>query len=818
MAGSNEDIPNSGSLVNGSGSLGGMLKESDQLLEGGGLSSASSTIRSGTALLQKAGSVSNLVPGAQNLGSIAQSGSSLLNLPNTVTAIGPEAQALMKSVGSSVTSGLGGLSSTLGGASGGSPLANAQQPFQLITPLDEGALSLTGFWIVENMSQNSGMALHATSPVSAPVDFNAVVGKNITVKMVMAGDSPVPQYRYISGTCTDFVHQKSDQNFNYYGIIVEPKFNLLKHNIQSRIFQQKSVPDILKEILKKVDVEFRLQENYEPHEYCVQFRESDCDFADRLMEEEGIFYFYEYTETANKMIIADRSTSSQPVPGTPIGKYDAGNGGVNDPQRVNQWTKGQDIQPASYVSRDHHQQLPGNPLQANATLPEKIQVGNDTHYLHNPANEGTEHYNPTGGYAQRFDEVNAAGSPSSGRVGKVHGEKDRLIQVQAERHACQAVTIEGHSNCSNYTPGHTFTLQGSPSSDDQYLLTAVVHHAEISSNASGGSGRGITYNNTFFAIPVKVPYRPQLMTPRPKIHGVQHAVVSGPAGEEIHTDKYGRVKVQFPWDKTGPGGADSSCWIRVGSHSAGGGFGASHIPRIGHEVLVSFTDGDPDHPVITGSVPNPASMNRYGLPGNKTRSGIHTDSTPGGGGANALWFEDAKGAEGIFLKGEKDMDTLVGNKHVENIGNEHHQLVGADHVEKIKGSHHRAIEKNLTEKITGNITRQTMGGVEELIVGARLQVVKAGESFLSMEGGYVAQVKGDIVLHTTDSAITLQASKAIILQCGPNFIQISPDGITIQGTKVSINPGGAATPIPPAPFNMPEVTPRAPDQAGTRFA
>jgi type VI secretion system secreted protein VgrG len=306
-----------------------------------------------------------------------------------------------------------------------------------------------------------------------------------------------------------------------------------------------------------------------------------------------------------------------------------------------------------------------------------------------------------------------------------------------------------------------------------------------------------------------MPYRPLRKTPRPFIRGCQTAVVVGPAGEEIYTDEYGRVKVQFHWDREGKYDAKSSCWIRVGTTWAGKNWGAISIPRIGHEVIVDFLEGDPDRPIITGSVYNLDMMPSYPLPGNKTRSGIKTRSTIGGGGFNEIRFEDKKGSEQIFIHGEKDLDIRIKKDSREWIGNNTSLIVKKDKYEEIGSDSHVYIKRDLNEKVGRDHSLNVLGKEAVQITGSKsLKVTGAVADEFGSD--HSEKTTGDYYLHAKN--IVLEADVQLTISVGGNFVTIGPAGVTIVGTMVMINSGGAAG-QGSAGSIVPPSDPKAPDVA-----
>src|SRR5262249_19379933 len=270
-----------------------------------------------------------------------------------------------------------------------------------------------------------------------------------------------------------------------------------------------------------------------------------------------------------------------------------------------------------------------------------------------------EIYASPGGFAQRFDGIDRGGAPHPAELQKIFEDNKRTVAIRMQQEALHSLKIQGTSNCRHFVSGHKFTLTRHFNADGPYVLTNLEHTDSLSANYRSGEGVELVYKNRFTCIPLVLPFRPPLVTKKPVVEGAQTAVVVGPPGEEIFCDKYGRVKVQFHWDRQGKNDADSSCWVRVATIWAGKSWGIVNVPRVGHEVVVAFEEGDPDRPIIIGSVYNNDHMPPGEFPKDKMISGLKSNSTPGGGGYNGLVFNDTKGKEKITLHGQYDMATTI---------------------------------------------------------------------------------------------------------------------------------------------------------------
>ncbi|MBV8141720.1 MAG: type VI secretion system tip protein VgrG, partial [Verrucomicrobia bacterium] len=693
------------------------------------------------------------------------------------------------------------------------------------------------------------------------VDFNQLVGKEMTLAVATPGQEGGADWRYVNGICASFSEGDSNRQFTSYSAEVVPKIWLLTRLARSRIFQQKSVPDILKEVFQGFDCDFQLLGKYEPREYCVQYRETDFNFASRLMEDEGIYYFFEHSKSGHKMIIADTPQSHTDVPGLTTARYEMIEGGARKGDHVFQWRKTQAVRASKYTLRDHSFQQPTQNLEAKENILDSVQVGTVTHKLQDQANDPLEIYDFPGGYAERFDGISPSGGEQSGRLQKLFEDNKRTVKLRMEAEALPALSVHGTSSCTNFVSGHKFMLDRHFDAQGDYVLVSVTHDASLGEPFRSGRGdASLTYSNSFTCIPIKLPYRPTRETPVPFIAGVQNALVTGPAGKEIFTDKYGRVKVQFYWDREGKNDENSSCWIRVAQSFAGKRWGASFWPRLGQEVLVAFVEGDPDQPVIVGSVYNAEQTPPYlgdGLDSkhknDSNLSGIKSNSTLGGSGFNEFRFDDTKDKEQLFLHAERNLEFTTKNDSLARTYNNRHQIIGqekegsktGDQLEMVYHDKQIKVCHDQIEQV-GNSMQLLVGGIDSgegnqdvVINGTRKESVGkddhlhvTGNRNEKVDGGQSLTVGGSQqekigMKHAVDAGqeihlkagmtAVVEAGVQLTLKVGGNFIDISPMGISIQGTMVMINSGGAAGSgsgsSPQSPQDPSQANPNKPDEA-----
>ena len=718
---------------------------------------------------------------------------------------------------------------------------------RLSTSLGPDKLLLMGFEGTEQVSGLFSFRLDLIATNSTKVEFDKLLGQELVVTMQIQNEDPQSteaKVRYFRGICRRFEQGNRNQEFTSYRAEIVPQFWLLTRIAQSRIFQQLSVPDILKKVLTGLKVDYQLDGTFEKREYCVQYRETDFNFACRLMEEEGIFYFFKHTKDAHEMVVGNSARVHPDVDGVTKVQWDVEEGQHRELRHVHEWVKRQEVRSGKCVLWDHSFHLPDKDLESKKNTLGSVAVGKVTHKLEVAGNDKFEIYDYPGEFAQRFDGIDKGGGEQPSELQKIFQDGPRTVELRMQAETMAGLVVEGASNCNQFTSGHKFTLEKHFDAEGRYILTSVHHIAHGGNTYRTGDGGQFVYSNSFTCIPDALPFRPQRTTPKPCVMGAQTAVVVGPAGEEIFTDKYGRVKVQFHWDRASKADADSSCWLRVGTAWAGKNWGAIHIPRIGHEVIVQFLEGDPDAPIIIGSVYNASAMPPYKLPDHKTMSTLKSLSTIGGGGFNEIRLEDKKGNEQIFMHAEKDEDIRVKHDAKEWIGNDRHLIVD-------KGSQYEWVKtKDKHSIVKGDRLSKTEGDVGETIKGDRAVTISKSDN-LSVTGVRSAKVDGDenlkvggafnlgvakkISIKTDDdlhgkagknyameasqaihikagTTLIIEAGTQISLKVGGNFIDIGPAGVSIKGTMVMINSGGAAgsgggsSPTAPA-------APQAPDPA-----
>ena len=637
------------------------------------------------------------------------------------------------------------------------PYTQATRQLGIETPLGDDVFLLNSLNGVEGISQLFSFQIEMISEQDT-VDFDSLVGKESTLRIELASGD----YRYWNGIFSRFGQSGRDQNFVSYRAELVPWLWLLTRTSDCRIFQHKKVPDIITQIFQELgqkDYELRLFQSYQARDYCVQYRETDFVFISRLMEDEGIFYFFEHENGKHKLILGDAPQAHKPCPNQSSARYELTAGGFQDDDVVTEWNYEKEMRPGQYALNDYNFEMPSTSL------------------LVNVAGE-----QPLGMYDY----------PGRHRV---RGEGETLARRRLQEEQTPHEVAWGRSNCRAFSCGRRFTLEEHYRDDQNrdYVLTTVRHEARQGGDPRSGDSDEYHYANQFGCIPYSVTFRPPRITPLALMPGSQTAMVVGPAGEEIYTDQYGRVKVQFHWDREGKRNENSSCWMRVSYPWAGKGWGAISIPRVGQEVIVDFLEGDPDQPIVTGRVFNAEQMPPYPLPDGKMQSGIRSRSTKGGAqNFNEFSMDDTKGSEIMVLHAERDLQHSVENDAREVVGKNRHLTVTADQKEMVKGSKHATIQGERREKVTGNLS-VNVGGARHEKVG----------SIHAFEAGNEIHLKGG-------QKVVIEAGNDLTIKVGNNFVRIVPDGVIIRGKVVNINSGGSpgeGTPASPQ-------DPAAPEAAG----
>jgi type VI secretion system secreted protein VgrG len=609
--------------------------------------------------------------------------------------------------------------------------------------------------------------------------------------------------RKFLGTCISAEYIGLYQGYGLFQAEVRPWLWFLTRRQNCKVFQELSVVDIIKEVLAHYGfdshLDNKLSGTYKPRLYCVQYRESDFDFICRLMEEEGIYYFFGHESGDVKMVLADSVSAYQAVEeGPDLQFFFREEQFRRRADHIFEWTAGERVTSGKVTLNDYNFEAPQSPLKSTKAMAK----GKHAHKMH-------EVYDYPGHY----------------RKGPL-GENYAKVKIEAK--AIRHQTWNGAGNVRTLEVGRTFKLKDHPRGDDKtdFLIAAATYYLQIETDYEDADTRGSitgsrlefdpenrdTYRCVFEVVPKASQYRAPLQTPWPEIGGMHTAVVTGPAGDEIYTDKYGRIKVQFHWDRIGEKDDKSSCWVRTVMPWTGKGWGMMAVPRIGQEVVIQFEEGDPDRPVCTGMLYNADTMPPWELPANMTQSGVRTSSSKGGGGFNELMMEDKKDEELVRFQAEKDYRQIVKNNADITIGLEKTdkgnltQTIHANKVETIKTGDHTFkvetgnqkifIKTDLKETVEGKATQEVTGHTSQTVItGNYTQDIQAGNLTRKVGKGNedVSFGKGNYSLKAAAGKITLEAATSIELKVGGSSIKITPAGIELKSTKIDVNATGMLT-------------------------
>jgi len=641
------------------------------------------------------------------------------------------------------------------------PFTQAGRIIRIDTPLGEDVLLLQGFTGQEGISRLFSFDLDLLSEVNPAIAPADILGQRVTITIKLPGGKE----RYLNGFIAAFEQTGRDPRFTYYRARMVPWLWFLGRTAGCRMFQNKTISEIIIQVFSDCgfsDFAGVLEGGDVLREYCVQYRETALDFVSRLMEQYGLFYFLRHSREMHTLVIADSTSSYQDCPKQERVRFTQVTGTLEDEDSISEWGVRYDLRPGKYSLTDYNFETPTASLEAS--LPSTINVG---------GNERLEIYDYPGEYLTRD-----AG--------------EALTRIRMEEEEAAYTVARGVSNCRAFISGYKFTLTDHYREDfnQAWTLLGIQHAATVGGSYHGDAGAPENYSNTFTAIPATVPFRPPRVTPRPVVQGPQTAVVVGKSGEEIWVDQYGRVKVQFHWDRESQANETSSCWIRVSQLWAGKNWGAMWIPRIGQEVIVDFLEGDPDQPIITGRVYNAVEMPPYALPGEHTKSTIKSYSSKGGGGFNEIRFEDKKGSEQVFIHGEKDLDVRIQSDRREWIGHDRHLVVQRDKREQIERDDHVLVKRDQIEEIDRDHHLLVKGKQAVQIDGSHS--FKVGKDVAEEFGAsHSQQVKSDLYIKGGKNVV-IEAGAGLTIKVGSNFITINPSGVQIKGAMVSINSGGSA--------------------------
>lgn len=639
-----------------------------------------------------------------------------------------------------------------------------QRPIEIDSALGKGALLFGRMKGHEELGRLFEFEVEVLSEQD-DIDFKQVIGQPMTVHLELPADGT----RYFAGLVTRFGHLGTLGRYQLYRATLRPWLWQLTRKSDCRIFQSKSAVEIVKAVLREHSIKFTasLSRSYRPRDYCVQYRETDFDFVSRLMEEEGIYYFFEHEDNNQTLVLADSSIAHGPMPGYEEVPYypqtDATNRRLRD--HIDTWNASEGLESGACLLQDFDYERPAANLQVKLVS------------QHELANKDFELYDYPGSYGATAD-----------------GEEYVRIRLE-EQYARQAVST-GAGDVRGLSPGSTFKLTNMARAGE-YLVVSADYQFKSDAYESGVEG-GFELRSAFSVIDSQRPFRSARITPRPVVQGPQTAIVVGKGGEDIWTDDYGRIKLHFHWDRLGQANESSSCWVRVAQLWAGSGWGGLHIPRIGQEVVVEFLEGDPDRPLVTGSVYNGSNKPPYGLPGDQTQSGIKSRSSKGGnaGNFNELRFEDKMGSEEVYLQAEKDHVILV--KHDEKLTVQHDRKkaishnettrVGANRSETVGANEMITIGANRTESVGGNESVTIAGAQAYTVAMAAAETVGAAKAVTV--GGAYAETVGAARTMAVAGSLSMSSGGASSLQAGKSVSINAASTVSVAaGKELSIKSG-----------------------------
>jgi type VI secretion system secreted protein VgrG len=642
-------------------------------------------------------------------------------------------------------------------------IAQTNRLLRIATPLGDDELLLVALHGREAISECFCFDLEMISE-NAEIRAADLIAKPITVGMVNGQGC-----RYVNGFVNEFVLMSNEERFSRYRVRIVPWLWFLTRTTDCAIYQNKTVPEIIQAVFAARhlrDFKLNLVREYRKREYCVQYRETAFTFVMRLMEEEGISFYFQHGVNNHTLVLADEPWAHQPCPLEDHVRWEPASGPsfYREEDFVYDWARRCEVRSKRWAQSDYDFTKPHFHLSA---------VSPTRSAFRTPQFECYD-------YPGRFSTLD---------------EAEKYTRLRMEEDEAGIDVIAGQSYSRTFIPGYRFTLEGHFRRDQNgdYLLTAVEHEAHQGHMYSASLTENEYYRNRFTCIPRAVAYRPPRITAAPMIPGPQTAFVTGPAGEEIYTEQYGRVKVQFHWDRQGSCDERSSCWVRVSQTLAGKGWGSVQLPRVGQEVIVEFLNGDPDRPLVTGRVYNAENMHPYELPSAKAQTTLKTLSYPGGGGFNELRFNDAKSKEQIFIHAQRNLDVRVLNDRFTTVLGNNSSITDKDDLVKVGGDQHVTVFGNQQLKVNGTVSVQS---------GADWQ--------LKTTGNLAADV-GNQLHFKAGANVVIECGTNLSLRVGNNFISIEPEGIFIKGNLVMINSGGVPGDGPGAA----PATPRLPQEADT---
>lgn len=659
-------------------------------------------------------------------------------------------------------------------------ISQSERVARIKTPLEDDELALSRFSGHERLSTLFEYQVDCISE-NASLELYDVLGLGVTLEVDLKSGTQ----RYINGVVSHASHAGSQGEYARYSLTLRPRLWLLSHTCDHRIFQEISAPDIIEAVLDEAGLQFnnRLQGSYPNWNYCVQYGESNLDFISRLMEHEGIYYYFTHELGEHIMVLCDGQLAHDTVSDyAEIPHYPADMDVDRSQEHLVGWRLERQVTTGKFALNDFGFDQPKRDLLVSA---EEVNGG---------------------GYPQfeRYEYPGAYPNSNSGALVRSYGEQ--LARQRLEEHVSSHELASASGNVRGLNAGNLFALVNCERGDQnrEYLIVEAKCSLDMDGYVSGeGAGKPVEFKTAFVCMDSQKAFRAPRVTPKPRIQGPQTAIVVGPAGEEIWTDEHGRVKLQFHWERNGQSNENSSTWVRVSQVWAGEGWGAIHIPRIGHEVIVEFIDGDPDRPIVTGRVYNGDRPVPYDLPANATQSGIKSRSSMNGVAKNfnEIRMEDKKGEEELYFHAEKDQTTMVENDRAEVIGHDHVEQIGHDctesignnrmidvgvnHTETIGAAMSLSVGSSKTESVNVN-SAETVKGAKEISVGAGFLISVGGAMSLSVGGDWSESVGNSRTVDVSDNNVLTAGGDESITVGKSRSLEVAEDQeVKIGGKSVT---------------------------------
>jgi type VI secretion system secreted protein VgrG len=646
------------------------------------------------------------------------------------------------------------------------------------TPLDEGDKRKFFLHEIQGEEGISGLFHYRLRLKTSDndIDFSKVIGKRVAVAIELHSGGK----RYINGFVSNFSQAENDEEFTIYYAEIRPWLWQLTLTSGNRIYQNQTVLEIINASFSDLgftDFDDRTMGTYAKREYCVQYQETAFDFISRLMEEEGIFYFFDHTEDTHTLVLVDDNATCKPCPELSVAHFRQVSAEWEEEDMIDRCVLEQRMIPNEYAAKDFNFETPDTDLLTKV-------AGKESGTL--------RIYEYPGGFTTT-------------------GEGEAVARKRLEAHELPQKMLIGDGFCRAFSAGFTFDLEDHDRKDMN--ATYVIRFLSITANQE-------RYTNTFEAFPVDVPFRPPRITKKPALFGTQTAIVVGKSGEEIWTDKYGRIKVQFHWDQEGKKDENSSCWVRVAQIWAGKGWGTLFIPRIGTEVVVSFLNGNPDRPIVIGTVYNANQTAPYSLPGEQNMSTIMTRSTKQGQAGNEIRFNDTKDTEELYIHAQKDLNIKVENNELLDViknrevlireendtltvekgeriikvdtGKETHEVKGERSLTVTKDETHtnkakftQEVTKDFTLKVNGNLTIDVKGDVT--IKSAKSLTNKAGTDLTNQAGTSLTNKAGTDLTNQAGTSLTNKANISLTNKASASQTVDGGGMLTLKGGIAKIN-------------------------------